>query len=185
MKLRRAEVAAFSSLILLYIIASVVNIRNLSVFLGVVAGLWLILRSSKVAVEGLKSAVMHLGQTEYIAGMISSFASNTPELVVALLMVIKGMSIQSKSLIETAVLTVIVTAGFDILVLGIMIVMMSWKRGELPFPYRAIAHESDIIRMTIIICILMFALGVIEGNEGYLPREIGIFLILTLSLIHI
>jgi len=179
LKIRRFEVAALSLMFAMYFAAMAMKFQSLEVALSIVAGLWLILRSSKVAVEGLRSAVMHMGQTEYIAGMISSFASNTPELAVALIMVIKGMSIQSKSLIETAVLTVIITAGFDVLVLGILIVMMSWSKGELPFPYRAIAHESDIIRMTIIICSLMFSLGVIEGNEGFIPQELGLLLILT------
>ncbi|MCS7385110.1 MAG: hypothetical protein NDF55_00025 [archaeon GB-1867-005] len=154
-------------------------IREIILLIGFIAGLWAVFRGSEAAVVGLKSAVIHIGQTEYTAGVISSLASNSPELVVAALMSFRGLNIGSKELIEVAALTVIIGAGFNVLLLGLLIVVISWKKGEVRFPYKAIAHESDLIRMAIVTCLLLFAYAVIMSGEGSYPRELGIFMLAT------
>ncbi len=155
------------------------HLRVLVILFGAIIGLIAVFWSSEWAVVGLRSLVAHLGQTEYTAGVISSLASNAPELVIACLMAIRGLSIGSIELVEISVLTVMIAAGFNMLLLGLLIVIVSWRIGQIEFPYRAIAHESDLIRMTIVTCLLIFALGVIEGCSGFLPREVGLFLIAT------
>lgn len=101
-----------------------------------------------------------------------------PELVLASIMVFEGLTQGSEALIEIAVLSVIAASGFNILLLGLLIILVSWRMGVIRIPCSAIAHESDLIRMTIVICLLIFALGIIEGGKGFLPKEIGVFLIL-------
>ncbi|NIQ07125.1 MAG: hypothetical protein GWO20_15785 [Candidatus Korarchaeota archaeon] len=85
----------------------------------------------------------------------------------------------SGELIDIAVLSVIIASGFNVLLLGLLIVMISWNEGEIEIPYGRIAHERDLIRMTIIICSLVFVLGVICGEGGTLPREVGLFMLVT------
>lgn len=146
--------------------------------MGFIFGVWLITRGSEVAVEGLKGISIYLGLSEYVAGVISSLASNLPELVLASIMVFEGLSQGSEALVEIAILSVIAASGFNVLLLGLLIILISWRKGAIRIPYSAIAHESDLIRMTIVVCTLIFALGIIEGGKGFLPKEIGAFLIL-------
>jgi len=186
MRLRIKELLAMTILVFTIFIISIMlqlpkesYLHETILVIGFIAGLWAVFRGSEAAVVGLKSAAIHVGQTEYTAGVISSLASNSPELVVAILMSFRGLSIGSRELIEVASLTIMTGAGFNVLLLGLMIIIISWRKGEVKFPYKAIAHESELIRMAIVTCILLFAYGVIMRGEGTLPRELGIFMLAT------
>lgn len=178
MKLSRFELISAVFISLIYVASLLFRFHHASLILGFMLGIWLITRGSEFAVEGLKGFIVYLGLSEYVAGVISSLASNLPELVVASIMIYEGSAQGSEALIEIAILSVIAASGFNILLLGLLIILISWKKGFIEISYSAIAHESDLIRMTIIVCFLIFALGIIEGGSGFLPKEIGIFLIL-------
>ena len=174
--------SAMFLLLLLLSIASYMTIRSIyGLIPSLILGLYIVYIGSEVSVYGFKEAAYHLGSTLYMAGLISSFASNLPELVVSSLLVYHGVKQGLDSMVETAILTVIMAVGFNALLLGFLILIVTRKVGAIPFPYTAIKHESDLIRMTIVVSFLIFALGVLEmGNDkiGVLPRELGFFMLI-------
>ncbi|NIQ05941.1 MAG: hypothetical protein GWO20_09530 [Candidatus Korarchaeota archaeon] len=157
-----------------YFFSYFAQLHRVRILLGFIFGAWILTRGSEVTVDGLHDTSIHVGLQEYDAGVFSSLAATIPELVLASLMVFRG-------LVEVGVLSVVVASGFNIVLLGLLITLLSWKEGELEFPYERISHEADLIRMTIIICVLIFGLGIICNGGGVpkLPREIGVFLLLS------
>ncbi|MHA1951670.1 MAG: hypothetical protein ACW987_17620, partial [Candidatus Thorarchaeota archaeon] len=80
----RKELAFFLGLILVYFYLRFTGIEpTLVIILGIIGGVWLAFRPSEWAVEGMESAAGHLGYTAYVAGMLSSLASNMPEAVIS------------------------------------------------------------------------------------------------------
>ncbi|MCS7363984.1 MAG: hypothetical protein NDF54_00905 [archaeon GB-1867-035] len=178
MKISKIELFMVAVQGLIYLASIILDLHSIAFIVGFIFGVWLITRGSEIAVDGLKSISIYLGLSEYIAGVISSLASNLPELALSSIMIFEGLAQGSEALIEIAILSVIAASGFNILLLGLLIILLSWRKGAIRIPYSAIAHESDLIRMTIVVCLLIFVLGIIEGGKGFLPKEIGFFLIL-------
>ncbi len=144
-------------------------------------GVLLVYFGSEFSVVGFKELSLNIGVSGYFAGLTSSIASNLPELVVSILILRKAMTLWDSKLAEVAVLSVVTATGFNSLLLGLLIVMVTVRTGALKFPYEAIRHESHLIRLSIVVSILIFALGVIEweaGSEPVLPRPVGVFLLL-------
>ena len=68
---------------------------NFGILIGVVItaallGLWLAFRPSEWAVDGLDNIMRYIGLSAYVAGVVSSLASNLPEATAAGIMLIKG-----------------------------------------------------------------------------------------------
>jgi len=179
-KSRKALTALF---IIAYVLLKALKIEAVSV-IGFVAGALLVIEASEVAVEALRDMALHMGRSHYFAGIISSAASNLPELAIAITMCRRGVITGNEEIFEVGVLSVVIAAGFNTLLLGILIVALTRKGGYIKFPYKAIQHESELIRMTIVVCTLIFAIGVIEEETGVLPREAGVFM-LTIYLVYL
>jgi hypothetical protein len=82
------------------------------IIMGFVVGIWLAFRPSEWAVIGLNSGAKYVGLSEYVAGILSSLASNLPEAVIAIILIVK----YNDTL--TAVVTVLSAAGFNTIILG-------------------------------------------------------------------
>ncbi len=80
----KKEFAFFFGLLILYFYLRFAGIEpTIVIVLGLIGGIWLAFRPSEWAIGGMESAAGHLGYTVYVAGMLSSLASNLPEAVIS------------------------------------------------------------------------------------------------------
>ncbi len=159
----RAEGAVIVVLIVLYLCARVMGTVPLwTVVLGLVCGTWLAFRPSEWAVEGIESIAGHMRATAYVAGMLSSLASNMPEAVVSGIAAYSGFVQHDQDLLDIAVLSVLVAAGFNMLLLGLTIVLSTHGKEDMTVPSEAIKKDTVLIRWTIVALASMFALGVVD-----------------------
>ncbi len=123
---------------------------------GFVVGTWLAFRPSEWAVTGLDSGAKYVGLSDYVAGVLSSLASNLPEAVIAVLLIIKG-----KQLI--AVITVLSAAGFNTLILGIAILISTIKnKGKIAVPEELATKEAPIMRWAIVALLMTVIFGLVQ-----------------------
>ncbi len=132
------------------------------VVLGLVGGGWLAFRPSEWAIEGIESVAGHRGYTAYMAGMLSSLASNMPEAVVSGLTAFNGFTQNRPELLTIAILSVLIAAGFNMLLLGFTIIISTRKKDDMAVPEEAIKKDSVLIRWTIVALVSMFALGIVD-----------------------
>lgn len=135
------------------------------VIMGFVVGIWLAFRPSEWAVVGLNSGAKHVGLSEYVAGILSSLASNLPEAVIAIILIVR----YNDTL--TAVVTVLSAAGFNTIILGIAILISTIKnKGSIAVPEDLKKKEAPIIRWAIV----ALSMTVIFGFSQYFHiLEIG------------
>ncbi len=159
---------------------------NVLITLGLVMGAWLAFRPSEWAVEGIESFAGHRGYTAYIAGLLSSFVSNMPEAVVSGLSAYNGYVQGNETLQDIAILSVLIAAGFNMLLLGITIVISTRGKGEMDVPKEVLKKDSVLIRWTIVALVSMFALGIIDltitastADIHTFPREASAILFLS------
>ncbi|MFW9919391.1 MAG: hypothetical protein ACFFED_07315 [Candidatus Thorarchaeota archaeon] len=162
------------------------DIISVIILLGLVLGTWLAFRPSEWAVEGLESVAGHRGYSAYIAGLLSSLASNMPEAVVSGLAAYSGYTQGSQDLLDIAILSVLIAAGFNMLLLGITIVISTKGKADMEVPKEIIQKDSVLIRWTIVALASMFALGIVDlavtastGDVNYFPREASFVLFLS------
>jgi Ca2+/H+ antiporter len=128
------------------------------IILGFIVGTWLAFRPSEWAVEGLNSGAKYVGLSEYIAGLLSSLASNLPEAVIAILLIIAGE-------IEIAVITVLAAAGFNTIILGLSILIATIRKGSVDVPEDLEKKESAIIRWGIVALAMTVIYGLVEFTQ--------------------
>ncbi|MBY9000435.1 MAG: hypothetical protein KGD64_05940 [Candidatus Heimdallarchaeota archaeon] len=128
------------------------------IIMGLIVGIWLAFRPSEWAVEGLNSGAKYVGLSEYVAGILSSLASNLPEAVIAIMLITQPIP---QTL--TAVVTVLSAAGFNTLILGIAIIISTVKkRGSIDVPEDLEKREAPIIRWAIVALIMTVIFGFSE-----------------------
>ncbi len=155
------------------------------VLLGITGGIWLAFRPSEWAVEGVESVSGHRGYTTYVAGILSSLASNMPEAMISGLTAFNGFTQNRPELLTIAILSVLIAGGFNMLLLGITIVISTRKKDDIPVPEEAIKKDSVLIRWTIVALASMFALGIVDvtfsGGTGnpLFPWEASLILFLS------
>ncbi|MCE7747357.1 MAG: hypothetical protein GPJ51_03105 [Candidatus Heimdallarchaeota archaeon] len=152
-------IIALSIIITYFILAKAVYAGHPPLWLtisGFVVGTWLAFRPSEWAVSGLKSGAKYVGLSEYVAGVLSSIASNLPEAVIAILLIIKGQQL-------IAVVTVLSAAGFNTLILGIAILIATLKKkGHIAVPEELEKREAPIIRWAIVALLMTVLFGIIQ-----------------------
>jgi len=161
------------------------------VLLGIVLGGWLVFRPSEWAVEGLEGISKIIGLTAYFVGVLTSLTSNLPEAVMLGLTLWRGHVTKNPAMIDIAVLTVLSSIGFNMILLG-SVILLGTKRtgGSIEIPKTAIEHEIELIRFTIVALLAVFALGIIDIlfsmqlNEAttvtfYIPREATLLLVIS------
>ncbi|MHA1246652.1 MAG: sodium:calcium antiporter [Candidatus Thorarchaeota archaeon] len=134
----------------------------LTIMFGLIMGTWLAFRPSEWAVEGIESAAGHARMTTYMAGMLSSLASNMPEAVVSGFAAYAGYAQNNMDMLDIAVLSVLIAAGFNMLLLGLTIIISTKGKGAMEVPEEAIKKDSVLIRWTIVALSCMFALGMVD-----------------------
>jgi len=139
---------------------------------GFVVGTWLAFRPSEWAVAGLNSGAKYVGLSDYVAGVLSSLASNLPEAVIAIFLIINGQQL-------IAVITVLSAAGFNTLILGIAILISTIKnKGTIKVPEELEKREAPIIRWAIVALAMTVVFGLVQyavlGNENLLEATLTI-----------
>ena len=131
---------------------------------------WLV---SELAVEGFEGVCLGLGLSVYVAGVASSFASNLPEVVLACLTAL------SPHLREVAAVMVVLAAAFNSVLLGLLIIFVSWDRGYIAVPSAALTVEAEAMRMGAVMSTLYALVGLLVKSTGgatpTLPREAAVF----------
>ena len=159
----KKEFTVVIGLLVIYLYLRFSNIEPVLVLsLGFLVGIWLAFRPSEWAVEGIESAAGYLGYTAYMAGILTSLASNMPEAVISGIAAYAGWTTNQPDLQDIAVLSVLIAAGFNMLLLGVTIIISTRKSGAMQVPEEAIRKDSVLIRWTIVALISMFALGILD-----------------------
>ena len=174
----------------LYLLARLIfpSQTTLLLIAGMGFALWLVFRASHFAVEGLESVGAYAGLSFYIIGVLSSLASNTPEAVVSGLTAWRGIVTATPELVEIAVLSVVMAAGFNILLLGCVVVLAARDKGYINVPREVVEDDADLLRWTIVAMALLFALGTAHyiasigestASPITLPSLAGLFMVLS------
>jgi Ca2+/Na+ antiporter len=145
---------------------------------SLVIGFVIVVLTSEPMVEGLREFGTEMGFSPHVTGIISSLASNLPEGVMTAFMVL------SPELREVAILTVMLASAFNGLLLGVLVVMLTYKGGAIVMPKETMEQDIEIMRIAIALCGIVFGVGVIlnlfsTGNAAYLPIEVPIFLLIA------
>ena len=185
---RESVVALFLFAFLLITVFFIPNVLIL-IIATMAFAIWLTFRASHFAIDGLESLGAIAGLTAYFIGVLSSLASNTPEAVVSALTAWRGYITMNPELVEIAVLSVIMAAGFNILLLGIVVVLSTRKTGFVKVPREVVEDDADLIRWTIVVMVLLVAFGVlyyvnhlIHGvipGLTYLPAVLGFLMVFS------
>ncbi len=135
-------------------------------------GLVLVWLTSEIGVRGFKGLAKILGFSDYVAGVVSSVASNLPEAFLA------GFMALSPHLREVAAIMVMLAAAFNAILLGLLIILITWKRPVFAVPSEALTVESEAMRMGTTISFLFTFVGIVAAiignNEVVLPREAAV-----------
>jgi cation:H+ antiporter len=168
----RKEIAFFLGLLVFYFYLRFSGMEpTIVIILGLIGGIWLAFRPSEWAVEGFESAAGHLRLTAYVAGMLSSLASNMPEAVISGIAAFDGWATGNQDLLDIAVLSILIAAGFNMLLLGITIVISTKGKEDMDVPEEAIKKDSVLIRWTFVALLSMFALGVLDMASPDAPID--------------
>lgn len=121
----------------------------------ILLGLVIAILAAEKAVFGMELLGKRLNLTHYVSGVLSSLASNTPELVIGFFAILSGQ-------VEFAIAFIIIATGFNILMLGILIMIGNWKRRKpIIIPDEVIAIEVPIVRVSIVIIGAIFVYGIV------------------------
>ena len=190
-KVGKIEIAIILMLAILYLYVAFARIPTMLVLLGIVLGGWLVFRPSEWAVEGLEGISKTIGLSAYFVGVLTSLTSNLPEAVMLGLTLWRGYVTKNPAMIDIAVLTVLSSIGFNMILLG-SVILLGTKRtgGSIEIPKTAVEHEIELIRFTIVALLAVFALGIIDVlfsmqlNKAttavfYIPREATLLLVIS------
>ncbi len=124
--------------------------------LGFIIALWLILKPSEWAVEGLTMMAERIGIGTYAAGIVGSIMANLPELVLALFLILRGES-------NIAILTVLIVAGANTLLFGVVTVMQTKKTGHIKVPMTTLRYESELMMFAFVTALFLFVFNFAEN----------------------
>lgn len=158
----------------------------LLLFMGI--GLAMAILASEKAVGGIELLGKKLGLTPYVSGVLSSLASNSPELAIGAFAILSGK-------VEFAIAFIIIATGFNILMLGLLIIIGNLKRGKaIMIPEEVVEIEVPIVRVAIVIVGSIFVLGIVlftlevyeiatsplsEHTIPFLPYEANVIMVVV------
>jgi cation:H+ antiporter len=145
-------------------------------------GLMIAILASEKAVGGMEILGKKLGLTPYVSGVLSSLASNSPELAIGAFAILSGK-------VEFAIAFIIIAIGFNILMLGLLIIIGNYKRkGAIIIPEEVKEIEVPIVRVAIVIVGSIFVYGIVlfaleamtgPGTVPFLPYEANVIMVLV------
>ncbi len=168
----------------LYVFSLLSHNLLLTMIGGFILGLWFVWKPPEIAVEGAKSIGSKFGLSVYWAGIISSFMSNIPEIFIVAIAFYRGYVTNNIELLELTVLIVLVTIGWNIILLGASILVATRKGGSVVVPEEAISSDMELYRFTtIVLLILIFYLilevGFTPSGITYIPPQYSLLMVLA------
>lgn len=141
-------------------------------------GLVIVIMIGEPMVEGLQEFSEYTGLSSHITGILSSLTSNLPEMIMTLFMIF------SPQLKEVAILSVLLASMFNGLLLGVLVIMLTWKGGSIEIPKKALENDVEVMRLAIAFSVIVFGTGIIltlnsETGPPLLPWEIPVFMLLS------
>ena len=146
--------------------------------LGMIIGLVIVIIIGEPMVEGLQEFSEYTGLSSHVTGILSSLTSNLPEMIMTMFMIF------SPQLKEVAILSVLLASTFNGLLLGILVIMLTWKGGSIEIPKKALENDVEVMRLAIGFSVIVFGTGIIltlnsEVGPPLLPWEIPVFMLLA------
>lgn len=146
--------------------------------IGMLVGLVIVVMIGEPMVEGLQEFSEYTGLSSHVTGIISSLASNLPEMIMTMFM------IYSPQLRDVAILSVLLASTFNGLLLGILVIMLTWKGGSIEIPRKALENDVEVIRLAIGFSVIVFGTGIIltlnsDSGPPLLPWEIPVFMLIA------
>lgn len=146
--------------------------------LEMILGLVIVIMIGEPMVEGLQEFSEYTGLSSHVTGILSSLASNLPEMIMTMFMIF------SPQLKDVAILAVLLASTFNGLLLGILVIMLTWKGGSIEIPKKALENDVEVMRLAIGFCVIVFGTGIIltlnsEVGPPLLPWEIPVFMLLA------
>jgi len=145
--------------------------------LGMVLGLVIVIMIGEPMVEGLGEFGEYTGLSSHLVGILSSLTANLPEMIMTMFM------IYSPQLRDVAILSVLLASAFNGLLLGILVVLLTWKGGSIKLPEKALENDVEVMRLAIAFCVIVFGTGIIltlngDGGAPLIPWELPVFMLL-------
>ena len=146
--------------------------------ISMLVGLIIVVMIGEPMVEGLQGFSEYTGLSSHVTGILSSLASNLPEMIMTMFM------IYSPQLKEVAILSVLLASTFNGLLLGILVIMLTWKGGSIEIPRKALENDVEVIRLAIGFSVIVFGTGIIltlnsDSGPPLLPWEIPVFMLIA------
>jgi Ca2+/Na+ antiporter len=146
------------SILALLVVVFLVSRESLNPFLlilFILIGLAIAILASEKAVGGIELLGKKLGLTPYVSGVLSSLASNSPELAIGAFAIISGK-------VEFAIAFIIIATGFNILMLGLLVILGNLRRKTaIIIPEEVVEIEVPIVRVAIVIVGSIFVYGIV------------------------
>jgi len=150
--------------------------RSFILLVCLIIGLTLLFLCNEPTIIGFESLGIRLGLSEHMVGLVSSIASNLPEAVLAIFMVL------SPHLKEIAILTVMLASAFNGLLLGLLVILLTGRGQPIRIPKEALEYDVEVMRITIAFSLLIFGTGIILNVFKGIPRlarEMGFILLIA------
>lgn len=146
--------------------------------IDMIVGLVIVVMIGEPMVEGLQEFSEYTGLSSHVTGILSSLTSNLPEMIMTLFMIF------SPQLKDVAILAVLLASTFNGLLLGILVIMLTWKGGSIEIPKKALENDVEVMRLAIAFSVIVFGTGIIltlnsEVGPPLLPWEIPVFMLLA------
>lgn len=144
---------------------------------GMILGLVIVVLIGEPMVEGLGEFGEYTGMSSHLVGILSSLTANLPEMIMTMFMIF------SPQLRDVAILSVLLASAFNGLLLGILVVLLTWKGGSIKLPEKALENDVEVMRLSIAFCVIVFGTGIIltlngDGSAPLIPWELPVFMLL-------
>lgn len=182
-RISKVELSIVVALAGLYVHSLLTHNVPLIVCMSFILGGWLVFRPVEEAIRGIEGICAAYGISTYMGGVLISLASNTPEAAILGFTLWRGYVSGNIEFMEVAVLTVLSTIGFNILLLGLVIVVAAGKKNFIEVPPEALEKELELVRFTVAALMAIFALGVIDvifssgQRTFYIPKEAAVLMV--------
>ncbi len=131
---------------------------------GLLGALLLVAWGSEAALAGLKGFMTRYRVSSHVAGVVSSAFANVPEALIVLMVGYRGIQAGAPEMVEVAVLTTMVAAGLNLLLLTLL-VLMAPGRG-LGVEEEAFRLEAPLLRVTVAATGMVAFYGLLEAALG-------------------
>ncbi len=129
---------------------------------GFILALWMIIKPTEWAVEGLTLLAERIGIGGYAAGVLGMMMAFLPELILATLLIVRGQP-------NIGILTVLIVAGANTLLFGVVTVMLSLSNGgKIKVPVTTLRYESELMIVAFLTGIFLLVFNLAEGLTGKL-----------------